>query len=156
MADTVENTEATEAKEQQAEPIEEYHGPWIEKRIEYKAQERSRREVVLFGSWNGFRKGEDLEFQGKATYATTIKLPVGSHVYRFFIDNADWETNNETAKTIKHGIEYNTITVKEKEESEEEDNAEDTQQNTQVIFDESSQKFVVGKKKTSRPSKYGS
>jgi len=158
MQDNTEQTEATEVKEQQQEPEpepqEEYKGPWIEKRIEYKAHERNRREVVVFGSWNGFRKGEDLEYQGKTTYAVTIKLPLGSHVYRFLIDNTDYETNNETAKTIKHGIEYNTITIKEKEESEEEDNnEEDKQQNTQVIFDESSQKFVVGKKKRrGRPS----
>jgi len=148
-----EASETVEVKEQTSEPLDEYDGPWIEKRIEYKADERSRHQVVLYGSWNGFRKGEDLEYQGKSIYAVTTKLPLGSYVYRFHIDNTDWETNNETAKTVKDGTEYNTITVKEKEESEEEDNTEDKQQNTQVIFDESSQKFVVGKKKRrGRPS----
>jgi len=148
-----ETTETVDVKEQPADPLEEYNGPWVEKRIEYKADKQSRHEVVLFGSWNGFRKGEDLEYQGKSIYAVTTKLPLGSYVYHFHIDNTDWETNNETAKTVKDGTEYNTITVKEKEESEEEDNTEDKQQNTQVIFDESSQKFVVGKKKRrGRPS----
>jgi len=113
----------------------------------------------LFGSWNGFRQGEELEYQGKQVYFAIIKLPVGSWVYRFQIDKEDWETNNETAKTIKDGVEYNTMPIKEKEDSDEEveekcdDKKGNKLQHTQVIFDESSQKFVVGRKKRhGRPS----
>jgi len=137
-----------------------YNGPWIEKRIEYKANDRKHHEIILFGSWDGFRQGEELERQENQIYFVTMKLPLGSWVYRFQIDNEDWETNNETAKTIKDGVEFNTITVREindiEEEAEEEkndDNKSKKQQRTQVIFDEASQKFVVGKKKRhGRPS----
>jgi hypothetical protein len=133
--------------------VETYNGPWIEKRIEYKPNDQKHHEVVLFGSWNGFRKGEELERQGRQIYNITTKLPLGCYVYRFQIDKEDWETNNETAKTIKDGVEFNTVTIKEKEDSEEEaeEKTDDEKgkklQNTQVIFDESSQKFVIGKKK---------
>jgi len=131
------------------------HG--LKKRIEYKTNDRNHHEVIVYGSWNGFRKGEELEYQGKQTYIATIKFPLGSWIYRFQIDKEDWETNNETAKTIKDGVEFNTISIKEKddcEEVEEEKNEESGKnKHTQVIYDESTQKFVVGKKKRhGRPS----
>jgi len=167
MADTeqmIENAATTitnELQENENDKQEIYAGPWIEKRIEYKTNDDKRHEVILFGSWNGFRQGEELEYQGKQVYFAIIKLPVGSWVYRFQIDKEDWETNNETAKTIKDGVEYNTMPIKEKEDSDEEveekcdDKKGNKLQHTQVIFDESSQKFVVGRKKKTRTTKYG-
>ena len=90
----------------------EYDGPWIERRIEWKCPDRKQHDVVLFGSWNRFRGGDELEYQGKQIYAVTAKLPLGNYVYRFMIDGEEWETSNSTAKTVKDGIEYNTIAVK--------------------------------------------
>jgi len=126
MAEIEENVEnkaatvITELQENEIDPQETYNGPWIEKRIEYKANNDKYHEVIVFGSWNGFRKSEELERQGKRVYAATLKLPLGSWVYRFQVDKEDWETNNETAKTIKDGVEFNTITIKEKNDIEEE------------------------------------
>jgi len=142
-------------KEKEIEVQDIYSGPWIERRIEYKVNDDKHHEIIAFGSWNGFRESVELERQGNQIYAFIIKLPLGSWVYRFQVDKQDWETNDETAKTIKNGIEFNTITIKEKEEIEEEEEEIEEKndssnlkklQNTQVIFDESSQKFVVGKK----------
>jgi len=152
-------TTVEEIQQSEIDIQETYNGPWIEKRIEYKAHDHKHHQIMVFGSWNGFRKAEDLEYQGKQIYAATIKFPLGAWLYRFQIDNEDWETNNETAKTVKDGVEFNTISIKEKEDDFEEAEDEKTDecggmnQHTQVIFDESSQKFVVGKKKKhGRPS----
>jgi hypothetical protein len=111
----------TETQQNEIDVQEIYSGPWIEKRIEYKANNDKHHEVIMFGSWNGFRQGEEMERHGKQIYAATIKLPLGSWVYRFQLDKEDWETNNETAKTIKDGIEFNTVTIKERDDIDEED-----------------------------------
>jgi len=151
----------TETQQNEIDVQEIYSGPWIEKRIEYKANNDKHHEVIMFGSWNGFRQGEEMERHGKQIYAATIKLPLGSWVYRFQLDKEDWETNNETAKTIKDGIEFNTVTIRERNDIDDEEDMEEKNddgnskklKHTQVIFDESSQKFVVGKKKRhGRPS----
>ncbi|ETO31641.1 hypothetical protein RFI_05477 [Reticulomyxa filosa] len=98
---------------------------------------------------------------GQNIYAVTVKLPLGTYVYRFLIDGEEWETNLGEAKAIRDGFEYNTITVKgvrnfhfEDEEAQEE-NKEDV--NEQMLtYDESTGGFVVGKgkkrKRRGRPS----
>jgi len=159
MMENIGATTITETQQNEIDVQEIYSGPWIEKRIEYKANNDKHHEVIMFGSWNGFRQGEEMERHAKQIYVATIKLPLGSWVYRFQLDKEDWETNNETAKTIKDGIEFNTVTIKEKEDIDEDDMEDKNEdgnvkmKHTQVIFDESSQKFVVGKKKRhGRPS----
>lgn len=140
--------------------VSDYDGPWIDKRIEWTCDNR-KQSVELFGSWNGFKGGDELEYQGQNTYAVTAKLPLGNYVYRFFIDGEEWETNHDQAKTIRDGCEYNTITVKEnnQESSEDEEETEDTKDdaNEQMLtFDESTGGFIVGKgkkkKRRGRPS----
>jgi hypothetical protein len=134
--------------------VDAYNGPWIEKRIEWVCDSR-KQAVELFGSWNGFKGGDELDYQGQNTYAVTVKLPLGNHVYRFLIDGEDWETNHDEAKTIRDGCEYNTISVKEKDEESSEDE-EETQQATEdapeqmLSYDESTGGFVVGKSKRKR------
>ena len=140
-------------------PADEYDGPWIERRIEWKCPDRKQHDVVLFGSWSRFEKEEELTYEGKSIYAVTTKLPLGSYEYRFMIDDEEWETNDNAAKTVKDGIEYNTITVKDDNDNSDNDdeedeentasdaNTEDGGDNTQLIWDEQQRKLVVGKTK---------
>eukprot|EP01084_Bolivina_argentea_P297215 512020_1 len=94
------------------EEVDEYHGPWIEKRIEWKCPDRRRHNVLLHGSWNGFNgDGIELEYQGKQVFSCNIKLSLGTHTYRFLIDEQVWTTHNLASKTAKNGIEYNQICV---------------------------------------------
>ena len=102
-----------------------YDGPWIEKRIEWKCPDRKRHNVVLFGSWNRFKGGNELEYQGKQIFACNVKIPLGTYVYRFLIDGEEWETHNNAPKTARDGIEYNQITIAEDSDEEEEDEEED-------------------------------
>ena len=105
----------------QKEEEDEYDGPWIEKRLEWKCPDRKRHNVVLFGSWNRFKGGDELEYQGKQIFAVTCKLPLGTYVYRFLIDGEDWETHNNAPKTARNGIEYNQIHITEDSDDEEDD-----------------------------------
>ena len=120
---------------EQKEVVEEeddYDGPWIEKRIEWKCPDRKRHNVVLYGSWNRFKGGDELEYQGKQVFACNVKLPLGTYVYRFLIDTEDWETHNNAPKTARNGIEYNQIHITEDSDDEEEDDfnqAEDDENN---------------------------
>ena len=98
-----------------------YDGPLIETRIEWKCPDRRRHHVVLFGSWNRFKGGDELEYQGKQIFACNVKLPLGTYVYRFLIDAEDWETHNNAPKTARNGIEYNQIHVNEHSDDEEDD-----------------------------------
>ena len=100
---------------------DDYDGPWIEKRIEWKCPDRKRHNVVLFGSWNRFKVGYELEYQGKQVFACNVKLPYGKYVYRFLIDQEEWETHNFAPKTARNGIEYNQITISEDSDEDEED-----------------------------------
>jgi len=138
--------------------VDNYDGPWIEKRIEWTCDSR-KQSVELFGSWNRFKGGDELEYQGQNTYAVTVKLPLGTYVYRFLIDGEEWETNHDEAKAVRDGCEYNSITVKalDAESSEdEEEPQENKEENEQMLtYDESTGGFVVGKgkrKRRGRPS----
>ena len=53
-----------------------------------------------------------LIYLGQNIYAVECKLPLGNYVYRFLIDGDDWETNDDLQKTVKDGVEYNTISVR--------------------------------------------
>ncbi len=99
-----------EQEEKEPDPLADYDGPWIETRIEYFSPRKQS--VELFGSWNRFKGGEELEYQGQNTYAIVTKLPLGNYVYRFLVDSEDWETNDDVAKTIKDGVEYNTVSIR--------------------------------------------
>ena len=132
-------------QKQQPEEEDEYDGPYIEKRIEWKCPDRKRHNVVLFGSWNRFKGGDELEYQGKQVFACNVKLPLGNYVYRFLIDAEEWETHNNAPKTARNGIEYNQIHVTEDSDEEPDDdfapNEEDEdagndndEQNTQLIM----------------------
>mmetsp|Transcript_9855 Transcript_9855/g.15781 ORF Transcript_9855/g.15781 Transcript_9855/m.15781 type:complete len:266 (+) Transcript_9855:39-836(+) len=149
-----------EQKEQQPQEEDDYDGPWIEKRIEWKCPDRKRHNVVLFGSWNRFKGGDELEYQGKQIFACNVKLPLGNYVYRFLIDGEEWETDNKAPKTARNGIEYNQIHVTEDSDEEEEDEfdqgddeAGDAEQggNTALIIGADG-KMTVGKKRRGRPS----
>jgi len=153
MAQPQEQIPQEQKAQEQNTVVSDYDGPWIEKRIEWPCDSR-KQAVELFGSWNGFKGGDELEYQGQNTYAVTVKLPLGNHVYRFLIDGEDWETNHDEAKTIRDGCEYNTITVKEgSEESSEDEEVQETKEDAdagaeQVLtYDESTGGFVVGKGK---------
>ena len=100
---------------------DDYDGPWIEKRIEWKCPERRRYNVVLFGSWNGFKGGHELEYEGKQIFACHVKLPLGKYVYRFLINQEDWATHFAEPQTTINGIRYNVIMVSEDSDEEEED-----------------------------------
>lgn len=151
----------TQQEEKEKDPLDNYDGPWIEKRIEWVCESR-KQSVELFGSWNRFKGGDELEYQGQNIYAVTVKLPLGTYVFRFLIDGEEYETNHNEAKAIRDGVEYNSITVKganEAESSEDEEAVENTEEpNEQMLtFDESTGGFVVGKskkKKETWPSKY--
>lgn len=93
--------------------MDDYDGPWVERRIEWKCPDRTAHRVEVFGSWNRFRYGDPLEYNGKQIYAETAILPLGNYLYRFMIDGEEWATNNATPKTVKDGIKYNTITVED-------------------------------------------
>merc|ERR1712113_536231 len=143
---------------------DEYDGPYIEKRIEWKCPDRKRHNVVLFGSWNRFKGGDELEYQGKQVFACNVKLPLGTYVYRFLIDAEDWETHNGAPKTARNGIEYNQIHVTEDSDDEESDefgvdqdananeNEDDGGQNTTLMMGADG-KLTMGKaKRRGRPS----
>jgi len=141
----------TQQEEKEKDPLDNYDGPWIEKRIEWVCESR-KQSVELFGSWNRFKGGDELEYQGQNIYAVTVKLPLGTYVFRFLIDGEEYETNHNEAKAIRDGVEYNSITVKganEAESSEDEEAVENTEEpNEQMLtFDESTGGFVVGKSK---------
>jgi len=151
--------EEQQQQQQEKEPVgDAYDGPWIEKRIEWPCDNR-KQSVELFGSWNRFKGGDELEYQGQNLYAVTVKVPLGNYVYRFLIDGEEWVTNHDEAKAVRDGDEYNAITVKandqeSSEDEEENENKEDV--NEQMLtFDESTGGFVVGKgkrKRRGRPS----
>ena len=109
--------------EDNKEPEEDdYDGPWIEKRIEWKCPDRKRHNVVLFGSWNRFKGGDELEYQGKQVFACNVKLPLGTYVYRFLIDQEEWETHNLHLKLLEMGLniiksQYLKILMKTKKRS---------------------------------------
>ena len=104
-----------------------YDGPWIEKRIEWNSPDRKRHNVVLFGSWNGFEGNQELKYQGNQVFACNVKLPLGTYVYRFLIDQEEWETDNVAPKIARNGIEYNQIDITEDSDEEEEDEFNDAQ-----------------------------
>jgi len=151
-------------QKQEQEEEDDYDGPWIEKRIEWKCPDRKRHNVVLFGSWNRFKGGDELEYQGKQVFACNVKLPLGTYVYRFLIDAEDWETHNSAPKTARNGIEYNQVHVTEDSDEEEEDEFADTNDpdgtqggndddggNTTLMMGADG-KLTMGKKRRGRPS----
>lgn len=87
--------------------------PSIETKFEWRSPDRKRHNVILFGSWNGFTGETDheLEYQGCQIFACNIHVPLGTHLYRFFVDNKKWVTHSKAPKTIKNGVEYNQITI---------------------------------------------
>ena len=103
------------------EQKDEYDGPWIEKKIEWwcpdRTRHRKRHNVVLFGSWDRFEGVHQLDYQGKQIFATNVKLPVGTFVYRFLVDGEDWETHRHAPKTARNGTQYNQIHVAKDEDS---------------------------------------
>jgi len=143
-------------QKQGAEEEDEYDGPWIEKTLEWKCPDRKRHNVVLFGSWNRFKGGDELDYQGKQIFSCNVKLPLGTYVYRFRIDGEDWETHNNAPKTAKNGTEYNQVHIAEDDDEEEDDFAEndddevDDDDNTTVTFADG--KLTMGKKRRGRPS----
>jgi len=152
-----------EQKKEEAEPEpeqDEYDGPWIEKRIEWKCPDRKRHNVVLFGSWNRFKGGDELEYQGKQVFACNVKLPLGTYVYRFLIDQEEWETDYRAGKTARNGIEYNQISVTEDSDDEDDDefnadddgNQEEEEQGNTALIIGADGKMTVGKKRRGRPS----
>merc|ERR1712129_382124 len=112
------------------------------------------------GSWNRFKGGDELEYQGKQIFACNVKLPIGTYVYRFLIDAEDWETHNNAPKTARNGIEYNQIHINEHSDDEEEDEFADTttgdanaamETNTTLMMGADG-KLTMGKKRRGRPS----
>jgi len=146
---------------EQKDEEEEYDGPYIDKRIEWKCPDRKRHNVVLFGSWNRFKGGDELDYQGKQVFACNVKLPLGTYVYRFLIDAEEWETHNNAPKTARNGIEYNQIRVTEDSDDEAEDDfaqnegdeepGAEEEQNTMVQMGPDGQ-MIIGKKRKGRPS----
>eukprot|EP01083_Nonionella_stella_P086200 239307_1 len=86
-------------------------GSLIERRIEWKCPDRKNHTVVLYGSWNRFRGDNKLEYKGKQTFACIVKLPLGTHIYRFKIDGEEWQTDNIMPKHYYPGAAYNQICV---------------------------------------------
>eukprot|EP01084_Bolivina_argentea_P098825 177652_1 len=84
-----------------------------EQRIELNVEDGRRHNILIFGSWNRFKKGEELEYQGRQIFATSIALPCGTHYYRFLIDEEKWIISYNVPIIVKHGIEYNNIHVTE-------------------------------------------
>merc|ERR1712157_627904 len=112
------------------------------------------------GSWNRFKGGDELEYQGKQIFACNVRLPLGTYVYRFLIDAEDWETHNNAPKTARNGIEYNQIHINEHSDDEEEDEFADTttgdanaamETNTTLMMGADG-KLTMGKKRRGRPS----
>eukprot|EP01084_Bolivina_argentea_P228274 385587_1 len=147
---------------QQKEEEDEYDGPWIERNILWKCPDRKRHNVVLYGSWNRFTGGDELEYQGKQVFSCNVKLPLGNYVYRFLVDGEEWETDNVASKTARNGIEYNMIHVTDDSDDEEEDEfaveeaqgdgAEDEDGGNTTLMMGADGKLTMGKKRRGRPS----
>ena len=90
---------------------EEYDGPWIEKTIEWKRSDKELHTVALYGSWNKFKGDGELDYQGMDLFSIKCKLPLGTYLYRFLIDNKDWTINNNAPTTVRMDIKYNKINV---------------------------------------------
>jgi len=151
------------ADEKVEDPLADYDGPWVKKRIEFEYE--ARHSIEVYGSWNGFKGGDELNYEGRETYAIELELPLGNYVYRFRVDDEDWETDNRRSKNIRDGNEYNTINVKsgdsesdEEEEGSDEENPPEADEDGQgkLVYDEETGGFVVNKgqkkKRRGRPS----
>ena len=113
-----------------------YEGPYIDKKFDWKCPDRKRHNVILFGSWDGFKGSDELQYEGRQIFSITVKLPIGSYVYRFLIDGEEWETNNTVTKTVRDGIEYNTIHVREDGDSSTDDDNEEDESKEKVIIND--------------------
>eukprot|EP01084_Bolivina_argentea_P022325 41486_1 len=94
----------------------------LDTRIEYRSIDRKRHYITVFGSWNGFKKDEELEYYGRQIYAAILKLPIGIYHYRFSIDNEKWATNFFENTIIINKCKYNQIEVKQDQDPINEDN----------------------------------
>eukprot|EP01084_Bolivina_argentea_P137429 242022_1 len=81
----------------------------VETLFEWKSSDDTKHNVELFGSWNSYAGGDQLEFQGNRIFACKINVPLGSHMYRFLVDTKKWEINTDASESLISG--YNQITV---------------------------------------------
>jgi len=114
-----------------------------------------------------------LDYQGQNIYGIEVNVPLGNYVYRFLIDGEEYETDNNLAKKIVDGVEFNTLNVRENDEESEEDhsegdkngdeqddedgqNGDDANKEKSLVYDQSTGQFVVSaegkKKRRGRPS----
>merc|ERR1711972_1166410 len=107
-------------------------------------------EISVYGSWNRFLGASTLEYQGGGVFAVDLELPVGDHHYRFLVDD-DWKTDDSKPKTVQHGEEFNTISVRSKTASDDDDEEEDEMapgsaiNGGSMIYDAVHQSFRIGK-----------
>eukprot|EP01084_Bolivina_argentea_P073179 132796_1 len=90
--------------------------------IEYRSIDRKRHHITVFGSWNGFKGNEELEYCGRQIYTIILKLPIGIYHYRFLIDDEKWATNFFENTLIINTCKYNQIEVKQDQDPIKEDN----------------------------------
>eukprot|EP01084_Bolivina_argentea_P073180 132797_1 len=90
--------------------------------IEYRSIDRKRHHITVFGSWNGFKGNEELEYCGRQIYTIILKLPIGIYHYRFLIDDEKWATNFFENTLIINTCKYNQIEVKQDQDPINEDN----------------------------------
>merc|ERR1711879_824161 len=105
-------------------------------------------EISVYGSWNRFLGASTLEYQGGGGFSVDLELPIGDHHYRFLVDD-DWKTDDSKPKTVQHGEEFNTISVRldDDEEEEEKESAPGTTaaDGSSMIYDAVHQSFRIGK-----------
>merc|ERR550534_1342886 len=112
-----------------------------------KRRDQQFQEISLYGSWNRFLNASTLEYQGGGQFAVELELPVGDHHYRFLVDD-DWKTDDSKPKTVQHGEEFNTISVRSSDDDEEEEDemAPGSAINGgSMIYDAVHQSFRIGK-----------
>jgi hypothetical protein len=87
--------------------------PKVSVHLDWRSRTRSQQfqEISVYGSWNRFLEATTLEYQGGGTFAVDLDLPIGDHHYRFLVDD-DWKTDDSKPKTVQHGEEFNTISVR--------------------------------------------
>merc|ERR1712142_41868 len=84
---------------------------------------------------------------GGGTFAVDLDLPIGDHHYRFLVDD-DWKTDDSKPKTVQHGEEFNTISVRSPDDDD--DDEDDVAPGSAVdggsmIYDAVHQSFRIGK-----------
>jgi len=123
--------------------------PKVSVHLDWRSRTRSQQfqEISVYGSWNRFLEATTLEYQGGGTFAVDLDLPIGDHHYRFLVDD-DWKTDDSKPKTVQHGEEFNTISVRSPDDDD--DDEDDVAPGSAVdggsmIYDAVHQSFRIGK-----------